>query len=567
MLHWICHWICHWSSPRATQPQGVPTRSTLLSAVAISGLVLGIIVITPLKKSYAKSVDLRGTTQLEADFFTDVKNRKMSKWSISDAFFIASGIRTPRDLDKARAWLKGKVQKARADLSKYRGVQKKADYLLRWIHSQMFSRYRASATDALAMIRSGHFNCLSSCIIYGIIAKELGIKVKGVAVDKHAFCRVYRGRKGWDVETTTPVGFNPGRKVKLDQAVVSVPRNQYRNRRELTLFEMIGLIYTNHMGLSRAFPTMQDQLLAYQKALLFFPKKRKILHNLIALHTQIISDEIQRKNWQSAFLYIEQLKGYDRKGKYWPEAKLNLIDKMVAGWARSGEVSQAIEFLKQRTLDSPELSVPAGYMLGSLLAQSAQGWIQAKKFAQGRALFFQAMDAPKQAQKWGKSKRHRSKLRLSRSALKVYRHNYFAGLNNTIIMALKHRNSALAKELVQAGIKRHPKERARFQDLLRSVQDMEAEDEQRAIYRESAELANQQRWTQALRRITSGLRRYPRSRHLRELKEKIEPIKLATEIVELIKANKLTKARRRLRSAQSQYPRHDALMQVQRMLD
>ena len=88
----------------------------------------------------------------------------------------------------------------------------------------MFSRYRATATDALEIIRSGQFNCLSSCIIYGIIAQKLGLKVRGVAVDRHAFCRVYRGRRGWDVETTTPMGFNPGRKIQIDPLVLQVIR-------------------------------------------------------------------------------------------------------------------------------------------------------------------------------------------------------------------------------------------------------------------------------------------------------------------------------------------------------
>ena len=512
------------------------------------------------------AVDLRGTTQLEADFFNDVKNRKMSKWSISDAFFIASGIRNPGDLDKARAWLKAKVRKARADLKKYRGVKTKADYLLRWIHDHMFSEYRAWATDALAMIRSGHYNCLSSCLIYGIIAQELGMKVRGVAVDKHAFCRVYRGRKGWDVETTSRVGFNPGRKVQINQSVVSVPRNLYRNRRELKLFEMIGLIYTNHMGLSRAFPTLQDQLLAYQKATLFFPKDPKLSHNLIALHTQIISDEIKRKRWQSAYLYVEQLKSYDRKGKHWPEVMVTLIEKMAENWSRSGQVDRAIEFIKERAQESPEIKEAAGYMVGRLLAQSAQGWVQTQRFDRGRAFFLQALKTPKRSKRWGSTKRRRS-ARLPRSALKVYRHNYFVALNNVIVMILKHRKSALAKELAQAGIKSYPSDRARFKDLLRSARDMETEEDQREIYRESAELANQQRWDQALSEINSGLRRHPQSRNLRDLKAQIEPVKLAMEIVELIKANKIRRARRRLRSALATYPRHNALTQVRRMLE
>ena len=534
-----------------------------LRRIIILGLLLSFGVSVP----QSAAVDLRGTTQLEADFFKDVRDRKTSKWSLSDAFFIASGIRTESDLNKARTWLEDKVRQAKAALSSHRGVKAKADHLLRWVHAQMFSRYRATATDALEIIRSGQFNCLSSCIIYGIIAQKLGLKVRGVAVDRHAFCRVYQGRRGWDVETTTPMGFNPGRKIQIEQAVVSVPRNQYRNRRELRLFEMIGLIYTNHMGLSRAFPTTRDRLLAYQKAVLFFPKDKKMRHNLIALHTEVIAEELNYKRWNSAYLYVEQLKKHDTRNKYWPDLTLTIIDKIVGNMVQARRMRKATEFLEQQAQQFPELVRPIGYLLGSILAQSAQAWIQARKFTQGRSWFLEALEAPSRAKSLGRSSRKRSAIRISRGAMKVYQHNYFAGLNNAMITSLKHRNSSLAKELARASMKRYPSQKSKFKQFLRSAQDMETEERQREAYDEIMRSTKKQNWTQALKQTQSALKRYPQSRTFIELKNKIEPIKLATDIVELINNDKRTRARRRLRSALAKYPRHNALRQVTQMLE
>ena len=218
------------------------------------------------RRGSSRGVDLTGTTPLEAQFFTDLRDGRGGRWSLADAFFIASGIREEGDLKRARAWIDDATLQAREAVRAHKSVEARADHLLRWVHQRLFSMYRARSTDAVSMIRSGHYNCLSSCIIYGVIAQRLGLTVTGVAVERHAFCRVYssaRARgKGWDVETTTPLGFNPGRDIKISNAVVSVPRSRYRNRREMSLLEMIGLLYTNHMGLNGAYPSVQDRLLA-----------------------------------------------------------------------------------------------------------------------------------------------------------------------------------------------------------------------------------------------------------------------------------------------------------------
>ena len=55
------------------------------------------------------------------------------------------------------------------------------------------------------------FNCVSSAVIYNIIALRLGLDVRAIEVPDHAFSIVYDGTAHMDVETTTPLGFNPAR--------------------------------------------------------------------------------------------------------------------------------------------------------------------------------------------------------------------------------------------------------------------------------------------------------------------------------------------------------------------
>ena len=276
---------------------------------------------------------------LESSFFNDLRDQRSGKWSLADAFFIASGIRGESELARARKWLETLVHEAKEILQPYRKATDRADHLLRWLHQKTLSRYHARSTSALEVIRAGHFNCLSSSILYGMIGEKLGLHVRGIIVDHHVFCRVYqkpqpKNRRsmssrsgGWDVETTTALGFNPGRAVQIDLSVVSVPRSRYRNRREVSLFEMIGLIYTNHMGLNNAYPTAEDRLLAYQKAALFFPRDPIIEHNIIAAHTQIIAAAIERQQWIKAKKFLDQLSEFDQGGDESTQVWITLLDR------------------------------------------------------------------------------------------------------------------------------------------------------------------------------------------------------------------------------------------------
>ena len=265
------------------------------SALGLTAIIfIGVLYFIVLRPAYGRGyVSLTGTTPLESRFFEDLHKGRRGDWSLAEGFFIASGIREEKSLKRAKEWLDQLTIEVEKHLKTERSTDERADQLLRWLHSKVFSEYQASATDALALLRSGRYNCLSSCILYAIIGERIGLNIKGIAVDKHAFCRVLktaRSKRGWDVETTVALGFNPGRNVKISNTVISVPRSQYRNRKELNMWEMIGLIYTNHMGMTGAFPTLKDKLLAFKKAALFSPRDELIQKNVRSVYLMMIQE-------------------------------------------------------------------------------------------------------------------------------------------------------------------------------------------------------------------------------------------------------------------------------------
>lgn len=413
----------------------------------------------------ARPVKLTGTTPLEAQFFNDLRDKDMKRWTLSDAFFIASGIRDEANLNRARAWMDQLVNEARGELAGLKKTEERADKLLHWIHHRALSTYRAESTDALELIRNGKYNCLSSCLLYGMIGERLGLHIRGIAVEHHAFCRVYdqplpkritsmKSRSGgWDVETTTEHGFNPGRQVQMERMVISVPRHQYRNRREISLVEMIGLIYTNHIGLTRSYPSTSDRLLAYQKAALFFPRDPIIQHNVIAAHTQLINELVQQRKWASAAGYAQQLEEVDSSDQYSTSTWLMLIDRHLENIASQGikEILSQLDEYQQRAKKPPK-SVWL-YWRARMLGQAAGHELLRGREAEGLTRLKQVLSYLKQAEQ------QRPRLERSRrEKLETLRHNSLVPLKNVIITLMNSGKHAQASSLLNATLRIFPRD-------------------------------------------------------------------------------------------------------------
>jgi len=128
---------------------------------------------------------------------------------------------------------------------------KRAEYILQWLHQHFLSRYSQNQTRIDVLIAKRTFNCVSSAVFYNIIARKLGLKVGGVVVKEHAFSQLQLPKKKIDIETTTQYGFNPGgKRAQFDASgkligFVYMPKNHYRQRVEIGDKEMLSLIYSN----------------------------------------------------------------------------------------------------------------------------------------------------------------------------------------------------------------------------------------------------------------------------------------------------------------------------------
>ena len=87
-----------------------------------------------------------------------------------------------------------------------------AERALTFLHKNLFTTYSVQQTRVDTALETGVYNCVSSAVLYLILARSVGLSVGGVRTADHAFCSVLVNGQQIDVETTNPFGFNPGAK-------------------------------------------------------------------------------------------------------------------------------------------------------------------------------------------------------------------------------------------------------------------------------------------------------------------------------------------------------------------
>jgi predicted metal-dependent hydrolase len=86
---------------------------------------------------------------------------------------------------------------------------------LEYLHTGVLRRYDLRQARVDTVLDTGTYNCVSSAVLYLILARSVGLSVGGVRTADHTFCTVKVGAAAIDVETTSPYGFNPGARTEF----------------------------------------------------------------------------------------------------------------------------------------------------------------------------------------------------------------------------------------------------------------------------------------------------------------------------------------------------------------
>lgn len=327
-------------------------------------LVLVVLFLT-LESVYAKPSDVisfetNELTAVEALFFADIDDGTFDRYTLWDAFLIASGITEEKAFALYSEKLSAIRRKASAALDAYKTDDAYAlgKRTLFWIHSNVISRYVGDATDAYAVIDRGEYNCLSASILYALIANDLGLSVKGVMVPDHSFCVLKDARGDKDIETTVMYGFNPGtkeiEKLKNETRYVYVPRNNYSRREEVNVQQLIAALYGNRISLiQRSTGDCSRDLPAYKKGYYLDPASVLFRENIASCFNNLVIYAIDRKEYSAAGQLIAQGKRFAPDNPDYRSLTLKIIQERARDASLNNDFSGAIAITKEAFREYP----------------------------------------------------------------------------------------------------------------------------------------------------------------------------------------------------------------------
>jgi hypothetical protein len=273
-------------------------------------------------------------------------------------------------LHRAAAELEVEFRKNNGEMT----PQSRGDYILSYMHRKFLRFYSAMQTRLDTLLSNGRYNCVSSAVLYLILAQSQGFEVRGVAARDHAFASFHWGDESWDVETTNPYGFDPGSRREFhDQfgkatGFAYVPARNYRDRTAISPLELVSLIIHNRIAEAENRGRYADAVsLALNRAVLLEGRKNPALSNFFTDPRQDLNDRILN---YGAFLlnrgkeleglawaaYAEHAYSGAGTDKRWREYTGALISNRITKLCRAGHFDQARTFLVEtESLQDSEL--------------------------------------------------------------------------------------------------------------------------------------------------------------------------------------------------------------------
>ena len=236
--------------------------------------------------------------------------------------------------------------------------------LLNWLHKSVLTDgYISEQTDLSTVLDSGNYNCVSSAVIYNILAKRLGIDVRAIEVPDHAFSIVYDGVTHMDVETTTSDGFNPSRDRIAEFENLTgfsyIPQSNVTKRREIGDAGLAALIYYNHGVTAADQGQYYRALTANLKAMSLDPDFASAAKNALAALANWSLTLSADGRWEDALSVIEV------GSELAPEDALlaNNHKAIWSGWAKAlsaaGDRKAALAVLKRGQTALPNAGLEA----------------------------------------------------------------------------------------------------------------------------------------------------------------------------------------------------------------
>ncbi|MDR3284651.1 MAG: hypothetical protein LBS97_05695 [Treponema sp.] len=234
-------------------------------------------------------------------------------------------------------------------------TRERGEYVLTFIHTRYLKQYSWSQTRLDEILLYGRYNCVSSAVLYMLMAASIGLDVQGVATKDHAFATVRTDTGSIDVETTNRYGFDPGNRKEFHDdfgastGFAYVPARHYRDRIQLNRLELVSLILSNRIAelergrnYAAAVPLAVDRAALLEgkstAAASFFPDPKKDLTDrLLNYGATLLRDGQEEDAFSWAILVNVKYPDPAR----WEEFNYAALHNLVVKLLRKSDVSAA----------------------------------------------------------------------------------------------------------------------------------------------------------------------------------------------------------------------------------
>lgn len=299
----------------------------------------------------------RRTHDLSRALREDLSDGKLDSFSLLEAATVASGVESPVGLAQTchavqlfSHQLRERIALADGDKHDGSHIAATARQLLNELHGGLLKgEYKAECTEVQVAVREGNFNCVSSTVLYVVLARDLGLDSQAIAAPLHVVARI-RGPRDFTVQTTRPVPR------ELVFPVADRLSSTESDGRALSDAALVGKIYYNRAVSALEERRFSDAIELARLALACDSDDTYARQNLLASLNNRALQLADANEYKAAAQHLAEARALDAK---WPLLAVNDVH-IHHRWAVSlcikGDASKGIALLQSCGDRNPERS-------------------------------------------------------------------------------------------------------------------------------------------------------------------------------------------------------------------
>jgi tetratricopeptide (TPR) repeat protein len=224
-------------------------------------------------------------TEDEKGLFAEARAGKLDKWSFAEAALLASGVSDAEARKPYLARIDDLVVQARKATEAAKSPREKGEKLLQFLHDgPMAKGYESNQTLLSTVLDTGKYNCVSSAVLYNVVAGRLGLEARAVEIPGHVYSVLYVGGEPIDVETTNAHGFDPANpeqreKLRKEKGITVLADKHDGKGRELGDLGLAAVILANRSASLAEAKRYHEAALAGFRAVCLDPESPSALQN------------------------------------------------------------------------------------------------------------------------------------------------------------------------------------------------------------------------------------------------------------------------------------------------